>query len=129
MPFFIGLTPLTLTMRIGLAVLAATLAVSVPNFGFVVALMGAFTTMLVSFILPAAFYLAVEWHVLLQCVVPHYASPAWPLFRRLPALERTVCVMAKRVRRYSAWGPDTDGEDTGSGSRSWEPIVVVCRRL
>ena len=37
--------------------MAAALAVSVPNFGFVVALMGAFTTMLVSFILPVAFYL------------------------------------------------------------------------
>ena len=46
---------------VGLVVLAASLAVSVPNFGFVVALMGAFTTMLVSFILPTVFFLKVRW--------------------------------------------------------------------
>ena len=51
----------SLLVRLALVVGAATLAVSVPNFGFVVALMGAFTTMLVSFILPTAFYLAVHW--------------------------------------------------------------------
>ena len=53
-----------LFVRIGLVVVAATLAVSVPNFGFVVALMGSFTTMLVSFILPTAFFLIVRWHAL-----------------------------------------------------------------
>merc|ERR1711981_180191 len=50
----------SLLVRLGLVLCAALLAVSVPNFGFVVALMGAFTTMLVSFILPTAFYLAVH---------------------------------------------------------------------
>ena len=35
----------------------AAAAAAVPNFGFVVSLMGAFTTMLISFILPVAFYL------------------------------------------------------------------------
>ena len=47
----------SLRIRVALVVGAAALAVTVPNFGFVVSLMGAFTTMLVSFILPVAFYL------------------------------------------------------------------------
>ena len=51
----------SLFIRVALVVGAAILAVSVPNFGFVVALMGAFTTMLVSFILPTAFFLRVRW--------------------------------------------------------------------
>lgn len=51
----------SLLVRVGLVLVAATLAVSVPNFGFVVALMGAFTTMLVSFLLPTAFFMAVFW--------------------------------------------------------------------
>ena len=51
-------------VRVALVLLAATLAVSLPNFGFVVALMGAFTTMLVSFILPAVFFLLVHWRQL-----------------------------------------------------------------
>jgi amino acid permease len=54
----------SLLVRIGLVIVAAILAVSVPNFGFVVALMGAFTTMLVSFILPTAFFLKVRAHAL-----------------------------------------------------------------
>ena len=54
----------SLLVRVALVVGAATLAVSLPNFGFVVALMGAFTTMLVSFILPAVFFLAVHWRAL-----------------------------------------------------------------
>ena len=44
-------------LRLALVVVAFLVAVTVPNFGFVVSLMGAFTTMLVSFILPVAFYL------------------------------------------------------------------------
>ena len=58
---FIGLNALTLALRVGLVALAATIAVTVPNFGFLVALMGAVTTMLVSFILPALFYAIVHW--------------------------------------------------------------------
>lgn len=58
---FIGLNTLTFSLRVGLVLLAAFLAVSVPNFGFLVALMGCVTTMLVSFILPTAFYLQVHW--------------------------------------------------------------------
>ena len=58
---FIGLNGVTLTLRVGLVALAAVLAVTVPNFGFLVALMGAVTTMLVSFILPTAFYMMVHW--------------------------------------------------------------------
>lgn len=58
---FIGLSYLTFSLRVGLVVLAAVLAVTVPNFGFIVALMGAVTTMLVSFILPTAFYVLVHW--------------------------------------------------------------------
>lgn len=45
------------SLRLGLVAVAFLVAVAVPNFGFVVSLMGAFTTMLVSFILPVAFYL------------------------------------------------------------------------
>lgn len=45
------------SLRLGLVAVAFVVAVAVPNFGFVVSLMGAFTTMLVSFILPVAFYL------------------------------------------------------------------------
>ena len=44
-------------LRLGLVAFAFLVAVCVPNFGFVVSLMGAFTTMLISFILPVAFYL------------------------------------------------------------------------
>ena len=58
---FIGLNAVTFALRLGLVVLAATLAVSVPNFGFLVAIMGAVTTMLVSFILPTTFFMVVHW--------------------------------------------------------------------
>ena len=61
---FIGLNAVTFTLRVGLVVLAATLAVSVPNFGFLVAIMGAVTTMLVSFILPTTFFMVVHWEEL-----------------------------------------------------------------
>ena len=44
-------------LRAALMAVAFAVAVAVPNFGFVVSLMGAFTTMLISFILPVAFYL------------------------------------------------------------------------
>ena len=50
-------------IKIVLLALAAYLAVSVPNFGFAVSLMGAFTCMLMSFILPSACNLVVHWHV------------------------------------------------------------------
>jgi len=53
--------PSDLLLRIGLVVVAFFVAVCVPNFGFVVALMGAFTTMLISFILPVAFYMYACW--------------------------------------------------------------------
>jgi amino acid permease len=46
-----------------LLALAACLAVSVPNFGYVVSLMGAVTCMVMSFILPAACNLTVHWRV------------------------------------------------------------------
>ncbi|KAL1511985.1 hypothetical protein AB1Y20_005261 [Prymnesium parvum] len=54
----------SLMVRVALVGGAAFLAVSVPNFGFVVGLMGAFTTMLVSFILPTAFFITVHWETL-----------------------------------------------------------------
>lgn len=53
-----------LLIRVALVVGAAVLSVSVPNFGFVVALMGSFTTMLVSFILPTVFFVLVHWDTL-----------------------------------------------------------------
>ena len=61
---FEAMSTRSLLIRLALVVGAAFLAVSVPNFGFVVALMGAFTTMLVSFILPTAFYMAVHYETL-----------------------------------------------------------------
>ena len=41
--------------------------------------------------------LAFSWHRLLQYLAPLYDTAAWPLDRRLPALERTRFVMAKRM--------------------------------
>ena len=41
--------------------------------------------------------LAFFWHRLLQYLAPLYDTAAWPLARRLPALERTRFVMAKRI--------------------------------
>ena len=41
--------------------------------------------------------LAFSWHRLLQYLAPLYDTAAWPLARRLPALERTRFVMAKRI--------------------------------
>ena len=41
--------------------------------------------------------LAFSWHRLLQYLAPLYDTAAWPLARRLPALERTRFVMAKRM--------------------------------
>ena len=46
-----------------LMVAAGVLAVAVPNFGYIVALMGAFTCMLMSFILPAACNMIVHYRV------------------------------------------------------------------
>lgn len=54
----------TLFVRLGVAMGAGLLAISVPDFGLVVELMGAVTTMLISFILPAAFYTAVHWRTM-----------------------------------------------------------------
>lgn len=48
-------------LRVSLMIIAFIVAVSVPNFGFAVSLMGAFTTMLISFILPVVFYLCACW--------------------------------------------------------------------
>lgn len=59
---FEAMSTKSLLIRIFLVIGAAILSVSVPNFGFVVGLMGAFTTMLVSFILPTVFYVIVHWH-------------------------------------------------------------------
>ena len=51
------MTRTELGARIGVVTAAAALAAVVPNFGFVVSLLGAVTTMLLCFILPTAFYL------------------------------------------------------------------------
>jgi len=54
----------TLLIRAGLCAGSFAITVAVPGFAFVVSLMGAFTTMLVSFILPALLYLRVHAHKL-----------------------------------------------------------------
>jgi amino acid permease len=55
------MTATELASRVSVAASAVLLAISIPNFGFVVGLLGAFSSMLISFILPAAFYLHVHW--------------------------------------------------------------------
>ena len=60
---FLAWDGLQVCLKAGLLALAAFLAVSVPNFGYVVSLMGACTCMLMSFILPALCNLFVHWHV------------------------------------------------------------------
>lgn len=55
------MTAIELASRVSVAASAVLLAISIPNFGFVVGLLGAFSSMLISFILPAAFYLHVHW--------------------------------------------------------------------
>lgn len=50
----------SLAIKICMMVAAALIALSVPNFGFIVALMGAFTCMLISFILPVLCNIAVH---------------------------------------------------------------------
>ena len=51
----------SLGIKLGLVCLAAVLSLSVPNFGFVVALIGAFTCMLISLILPTLCHVAVHY--------------------------------------------------------------------
>lgn len=58
--FFLPLRASAVAVRLVLIALSGVLALSIPNFGFIVGLMGAFTTMLISFVLPAAFYLIVR---------------------------------------------------------------------
>jgi len=54
-------TRLEFLCRVCVVASAATLAIVIPNFGFVISLLGAVSTMLLSFIIPAAFYLHVHW--------------------------------------------------------------------
>jgi len=54
---------LQVLIKVSLLILAAVIAVSVPNFGYVVSIIGAITCMLMSFILPAACNVIVHWHL------------------------------------------------------------------
>ena len=60
---------ITLSIKALLMAIAALLALTVPNFGFIVALIGAFTCMLISLILPTLCNLAVHWGELSSCAL------------------------------------------------------------
>ena len=62
-------------------------------------------------------FLAQEWRAILGRLTPHLSSPAWPLSRRVPALERTIFVMAKRAQRFHVWGPDSAKSGAGCEER------------
>jgi len=62
-----SMTLIELVARVSVVTCAALLAIVIPNFGFVVGLLGAFSSMLISFILPAAFYLHVHYAELDDC--------------------------------------------------------------
>jgi hypothetical protein len=58
------LSTLAIFARLALVASIALLAISIPNFHLVVALIGAFSTMLISFILPTLIYVLVHRHTL-----------------------------------------------------------------
>ena len=64
---------LTLCIKVSMMTLAAVLATTVPNFGLIVALIGAFTCMLISLVLPALCHLAVHRTELSLCSLAMHA--------------------------------------------------------
>ena len=48
-------------LRVALVALSGVLALTVPNFAFMVSLLGSVTTMLISFILPTLFFVSIHW--------------------------------------------------------------------
>ena len=59
----------TVAIKVAMMALAGLVALTVPNFGFIVALIGAFTCMLISLILPTLCNLAVHGRELSKCAI------------------------------------------------------------